>query len=495
MTLPEASDSTLTPCTTRRRLLTAVALAGTVPTLPAAEPSSDDRDETVDVVIVGSGGAGISAALAARERIDGAIVILEKLAVTGGNTRFSCGYFNAVDPERQAPQGIRDSIERHIAHTLLSGRGHAKPDLVRELCTRALDTLHWVESYGVRYEETCTQIYGGLFPRSHLPLLPKDSDSYVDILLKACRDRNIEIRTDSPVKSLIRDDDGVVTGVVHVDAQGHHRRLRARRGVVLASGGYSANAGLCRLHDPRLEKLATTNSPGATGEMMLEAQRAGAYLVGCDYIECIPLHAHYARFAILVERCIFVDHSGRRFIREDERRDVLRDRILAMPEQYGYVIVDNDGFLDNPPSFQRQLQEGLKKQEVYAASSLEEMAQLLRLPVNNFVETVNRYNAFVRDKHDPDFHRSPESLRYVLEKPPFWASRASMSRHHTMGGVAIDTKAHVLDWDDRPIPHLYAAGEVTGGLHGANRLGGNAICDVHVFGRIAGYEVAKEVPV
>ena len=270
--------------------------------------------------------------------------------------------------------------------------------------------------------------------------------------------------------------------------------MRAKRAVILASGGYAANANLCRLHDPRLEKLATTNTSGATGEMMIAAQRAGAYLVGCDYVECIPLHTHYARFAILVERCIFVDHSGRRFIREDERRDVLRDKILALPEQHGYVIVDNEGFLDNPPSFQRQLHEGLKKQEVYAAQTLEEMAQLLRLPVNNFVETVKRYNTFVREKKDPDYHRQTESLRYTIEKPPFWASRASMSRHHTMGGVSIDTKARVLNWDDQPISHLYAAGEVTGGLHGVNRLGGNAICDVHVFGRIAGYEAAKEKP-
>lgn len=494
MTSSDFSFSPLDARTTRRKLLGAAALASATPALSATSQASLIGDETVDIVIVGSGGAGISAALAARERITGPIVILEKLAVTGGNTRFSCGYFNAVDPERQKPQGINDAIERHIEHTMLSGRGHAKPELVRELCTRALDTLHWVESYGVHYDKACTQIYGGLFPRSHFPLLPKDTDSYVDILLEACRRRSIDVRTQCAVQSLTQDTDGTVTGVIYVDAQGHHRRMRAKRAVILASGGYAANANLCRLHDPRLEKLATTNTSGATGEMMLAAQRAGAYLVGCDYVECIPLHTHYARFAILVERCIFVDHSGRRFIREDERRDVLRDRILAMPEQHGYVIVDNDGFLDNPPSFQRQLHEGLKKQEVYAAQTLEEMAQLLRLPVNNFVETVKRYNTFVREKKDPDYHRQTESLRYTIEKPPFWASRASMSRHHTMGGVSIDTKARVLDWDDQPIPHLYAAGEVTGGLHGANRLGGNAICDVHVFGRIAGYEAAKEKP-
>ena len=494
MTATYRSDRFPDVCTTRRRLLTAAAVSVAVPSLKAAPVGSLRDDEAADLVIIGSGGAGLSAALAARERISGPIVILEKLGVTGGNTRYSCGYFNAVDPLRQKPQGIEDSVEKHIEHTLLSGLGHSRPELVRTLCTNALDTLHWLEGYGVCYEDTCTQIYGGLFPRSHLPLLPNETDSYVDILINACRKGGIEIRVNAHVVELLQAKNGRVTGVVYMDREGRKYRLRARRAVILASGGYAANAELCGLHDPRLERLATTNSSGATGEMILEAQRRGAYLVGCDYIECIPLHVHYARFAILVERCIFVDHQGRRFIREDDRRDTLRDKILAMPEQYGFVIVDNEGFLSNPPSFQRQLQEGLRKQEVFSAQTLEEMAQLLRLPVKNFVETVRRYNTFVRNKFDPDFGRGAESLRYTLEKPPFWACRASMSRHHTMGGVSTDIKARVLDWDERPIPGLYAAGEVTGGLHGANRLGGNAICDAHVFGRIAGYEAAKENP-
>ena len=222
MTSSDFSFSPLDARTTRRKLLGAAALASATPALSATSQASLIGDETVDIVIVGSGGAGISAALAARERITGPIVILEKLAVTGGNTRFSCGYFNAVDPERQKPQGINDSIERHIEHTMLSGRGHAKPELVRELCSRALDTLHWVESYGVHYDKGCTQIYGGLFPRSHLPLLPKDTDSYVDILLDACRRRSIEVRTQCAVQSLTQDTDGTVTGVIYVDAQGHH---------------------------------------------------------------------------------------------------------------------------------------------------------------------------------------------------------------------------------------------------------------------------------
>lgn len=480
---------------TRRTLLTAAtaAAAGACAPAKAQQTSSEQTfDEACEIVIVGSGGAGVSAALSAREKTSGRIVILEKMHFAGGSTRFSCGYFNAVDPERQEKQGIVDSIERHIRHTILSGRGKAKPELVRVLCENALEAYHWVESFGVEYEPKCSQIYGGLFPRSHLPKLPENLDSYIDILLTACTHAGIEIRLGSTVHEILKNDKGEVTGVSYFDEDGVLRAIQAERAVVLASGGFSANAHLCGLHDPRLEGLETTNAAGSTGEVMLAAQKIGAYLTGCDYIECIPLHVHYARFAIQVDHCIFVDHLGKRFIREDDRRDILRDRILQLPQRHGYVIVDNQGFLSCPPSFQRQLKEGLKRQEVFSAASLEELGQLLRLPVANFVQTVERYNGFVRQKSDPDFHRRPESMLYTLEKAPFWACKASMSRHHTMGGIDIDTHARVLNWQGKVIPRLYAAGEVTGGIHGASRLGGNAICDIHVFGRIAGHNAAEE---
>ncbi len=488
--------------------------------LGAAKDKSKIPSETADIVIVGSGGAGLSAALAARDKTNGRIVILEKMTVPGGNTRFSCGFFNAVDPERQERQGIRDSIDGHIADTIRSGRGLADPRLVKVLCERALDTLHWLENLGVCYDQNCTQIYGGLFPRSHMPLLPEGVDSYVDILLKRAAERKIEIWTDKNVKALLTNEDEdtlperegnravvqredasgalrqaskKVTGVLFRDENGNYKRLYARGGVILAAGGYAANAQLCQLHDPRLFELATTNVAGSTGEMMLAAQKVGAYLTGCDYIECIPLHVHYARFAIMVEWAIFVDQKGERFVREDDRRDTVRDKVLALPDRYGYVIVDNEGFLSCPPSFQRQLKMGLKRQEVFSAETLEELAQLLRVPVNNLCQTVRRYNRFVSTGRDTDFNRAPQSLKYPLASPPYWACLAKMSRHHTMGGVSIDEHARVLDWDACIIDGLYAAGEVTSGIHGANRLGGNAICDAHVFGRIAGEEVARRL--
>lgn len=157
------------PTLSRRTLLAGAAAAGLTAGMPPVRAAGLRWDGEAEIVIVGSGGAGVSAALAARERTKGRIVILEKLGVTGGSTRFSCGYFNAVDPERQRAQGIEDSLERHIADTNASGRGRGDPELVRILCSEALDALHWVEGYGVKYEPFCSQIYGGLFPRSHLP--------------------------------------------------------------------------------------------------------------------------------------------------------------------------------------------------------------------------------------------------------------------------------------------------------------------------------------
>ena len=179
------------PTLSRRTLLAGAAAAGLTAGMPPVRAAGLRWDGEAEIVIVGSGGAGVSAALAARECTKGRIVILEKLGVTGGSTRFSCGYFNAVDPERQRAQGIEDSLERHIADTNASGRGRGDPELVRILCSEALDALHWVEGYGVKYEPFCSQIYGGLFPRSHLPKLSDPQASYIDVLLDACRSRGI----------------------------------------------------------------------------------------------------------------------------------------------------------------------------------------------------------------------------------------------------------------------------------------------------------------
>ena len=456
-------------------------------------------NETVDVVIVGSGGAGLSAALSAHDHGAGKILVVEKEPVAGGNTRFSGGYFNAVDPERQKSQGIDDDIEKHVRQTIEGGRSRGKPELVRILCEGALPTLHWLEHLGVRWEPTCTLLHGGLFPRGHVPTVETLRTGCIDLLLQHCRDRGIEVRCGTPLLRLIRRNSeklraGPVEGIVVACSDGTgESTIRARKGVILAAGGYAANAAMCAAFDPRLAGLPTTNHPGATGEVMLAAREIGAFLSGCDFIECLPLDARYSRLSLFVERCIFVDRTGRRFIREDAPRDRFRDKILDLPQREAFVILDDDGFRSHPETFRRDAAEGLDKGEVFRADSLQGLARQIRVPAINLEETVERYNRFVETRSDRDFGRAPESLLHPMVKPPFWASKANLSLHYTLGGVEIDERTRVLDWDGRPIPKLFAAGEITTGVHGESRLGGNSVTEIYVFGRLAG-RVAAETP-
>lgn len=453
--------------------------------------------EEVDVIVVGSGGAGLSAAITAAEEGVGKVLVLEKEPVVGGNTLFSGGYFNAVDPERQNPQGIKDSVEKHFQQTMAGGRYRGKEELVRTLCGNALPTLHWLERFGIRWEPQCLLLHGSMFPRGHVPTTETLNEGCPRLLLKHCQKLGVEVRTQTAVIKLVRNQKdgnyyGQVNGVIAVNPDRTEVAIRARKGVVLAAGGYAANRKMCAAHDPRLKGLPTTNASGATGEIMLAASEIGAFLSGCDFIECLPLDPKYSRLSLFIERCIFVDRTGRRFIREDASRDDFRDGMLTLPKKEAYVILDNNGFLSHPEIFRKDAIEGIKYGEVFTGDSLQSLARQMRIPVSNLQETVAKFNEFVGDGIDRDFGRSSDSLVYLIEKPPFWASKAHLSLHYTPGGVEIDECARVLDWNGEPIPRLFAAGEITTGIHGECRLGGNSITEIYVFGRIAGHHVAQE---
>lgn len=478
---------------TRRNFLKTVAGSAATPlVLPSVALGKEEKwDMEADIVIVGTGAAGISAALSAWEYGAKNILLLEKMPWLGGASRFSGGYYNAVDPQRQNAQGIVDSIELHKKHTSYSARGKANPALIDTLCSNALDTLHWLEGFGARYTDKCAQIYGGFFPRSHVPVIWGPYDSYIDILIEKCVQRNIRIASSLPVKRILRSENRVY-GVESVNSKGQTISVHARKALILAAGGFASNSRLCCTLNPRLKGLSCTNPPVTTGEVMMAALDIGAYAAGCDYIECVPTPMYFSRLGVFIDRCIFVDHQGKRFVREDDLRDTLRDCVLSLPNKYGYVVVDDDGYQQCPDAFRERVDEKLQTLEVFRAPTVEKLAERLRISPSVFAETIKTFNKYVTQKHDPDFGRDPQTLIYPIAKPPFWASVCRMSIHHTMGGLVINPQAQVLDWEDKVIPGLYAAGEITGGIHGANRLGGNAITDAHVFGRIAGRNAAGE---
>ena len=283
-------------------------------------------------------------------------------------------------------------------------------------------------------------------------------------------------------------------GVKVQPAKGPARFIRATKAVVLAAGGFSGNRYLRELHDPRVKGLGTDNLPGSTGEVAMAAVRVGAYLVGMDFIQSTPGAPAGKKMKLLlnfnVNGSIYVDKRGNRIVNEGERRDVIRDAVLIQPKATAWGILDQTRFDMINQGQKDAAYKGLETGDAWKADTIEELAQKMGLPPAALKATVDEFNAGVKAGKDKlgKFQRN----LFPIEKPPFWGAYVGMSVHHTMGGVVINTAAEVIDRRGEVIPNLYAAGEVTGGIHGANRLGGNAIADCLTFGRLVGKEIAEK---
>lgn len=460
-------------------------------TKDAKDDSTAAETEEVDVLVIGSGAAGLSAALAAKEAGAKRVLVIEKMPVIGGNTLVSSGVLNAPDPKAQEPLGIKDSPELFFEQTFEAGRRKANPELVRVMTEGALETKLWLQKQGMVFKEEPFQVYGGLWPRSFWPRI-SHGRGYVAVLSGRCAEEGIPIRTETEAVDFIKTSGGRVMGVV---AQTNSRKLRieAKSGIVVATGGFTANAALCASLDPRLEGLSFTGRPSATGEMLEVARRAGVKLVGMEDIQCNlgpeAGHAYRSGFHLEVTRYVLVNREGRRFVAEDGERDVIRDAVFAQPGREVFSIVDRDGFQGMNALFQQSSIMGKRTKDTFSAESLEELARQMGVPPGRLLETIDAFNRSVDEKRDP-LGREPWMLVNRIERPPFYAARVRMCIHYTMGGIAIDGRARVLDAEGRVMPGLFAAGEVTGGVHGANRVGGNGLLGAFVYGRIAGREAA-----
>lgn len=443
-----------------------------------------------DVIVVGGGGAGLSAAAAAAEA-GLRVVLLEKQPAVGGNTLRSGGFFAAVDPKRQSLLGISDSIDKFRDQILENGSGRSDPELAAVLAEGAGDMLAYLEAGGMRFKDDIIEIYGAHWARCHLPTLP-NGEGYVRTLLSLAKKHGAEIVTGAKAVRLLQDGSGRVSGVAY-RRNGVELLCRASRGVILASGGFGANPEMIGRFAPRLAGLTTDNTVGSTGEMLLEAERLGAELIDMHEVQCLPGRPPGGRRRVRlhndVSRFIFVDRQGRRFVREDARRDVIRDAVLALSEKTAFSVVDDRGLRSYDILVQKETVLGVETGDAWRGDSVAELALAMGIEPRVLVKTVDDYNRAVEAGRDP-LGKSPDELRHKLVKPPFWACYAAMTVHYTMGGVRINARAEVLDGRGRPIPGLWAAGEVTGGIHGRNRMGANGINDALVFGRIAGRRAA-----
>lgn len=445
------------------------------------------------MIVIGAGGAGLAAGITAKE-LGAKTIVLEKMAFPGGNTMVSGGGMNAAVEADYKAAGVEDSPKLHAEQTLAAGDNRADPALVEILAKGAPESVEWLKKIGVKFRPGIYQIYGGLWPRCRNPEGQSGSD-YIKAGTAYAKKIGLEILPGHKVTSIIREkpNAGRVLGV-EVEVGGKKQYWRATRGVIAASGGYAANAEMCGFFDPRLTKLNTTNQPCSTGEVLRAIQDVNGLAVGMDCIQCIPWTAPgYTSTADVfqaIEYTIFVNKEGKRYVAEDNRRDVIRDATLAQTDQTVFQLCDTDGYEEHKKFYYEMNEAALKNGVLFRCNTIEEAAAKVKIPAAELKKTVEEFNAEVDSKKDP-FGRTPKMLVRKIVKAPFYIGPFGMCRHHTMGGARIDTKARVLDREGKVIPGLYAAGEVTGGIHGTNRVGGNAIADIFTFGRIAGESAAK----
>ena len=465
-----------------------ILLASVVSAAFAVPAAAADR---ADVVVIGAGGAGLSAAVTAHD-LGKKVIVLEKMAFVGGNTNRAAGGLNAAETKPQEKAGIKDSIETHFNDTMKGGKYLNNPDLVHVLTDNARYSVDFINSLKEGDLTDVGMLAGATNKRAHRPAGGGFvGANVVKALATAAKDKGIDVRTNAKAEKLIVKN-GQVVGVQYKDKNGV--KTIDAKAVVLASGGFGANQELLTKINPKLKGFGTTNHPGATGDVLTDLVDIGAGTRGLDYIQCIPGGVPGEKYPpnlfTHVDRFLFINLNGQRFIKEDARRDVLRDAMLDQPKAIAWTLVDADGFEQQKNSKGPENEAALKAGTLYYADTIEDLAKKTGLPAKELKEAVDTYNKAVDTKKDP-FGRAETVLVNKIIKAPFYAGRVTMKRHHTMGGVIINKDAQVIDRHGNVIPGLYAAGEVTGGIHGTNRVGGNAMADIFTYGRIAGVNAAK----
>ncbi len=366
--------------------------------------------------------------------------------------------------------------------------------LIRTMTYKGFDALCWLENLGMEFLPEVSQATGALWPRSHQATEPAGIP-FIDCLYEKAKSNGTEFFIQTKAEALIVKE-GRVVGVTAKSLTGDTLTFNAKRAVINAAGGYGANVEMRMEANPSLDKrVPTTNHPGATGDGILMATAIGAATVGMDYVQVHPLSTPgsgalngRARRMGGVDSIIVVNKEGRRFVNEGERRDVLTAAILEQTDGVVYEINDVQ-IVGEVNQWGENVETMIERGRVFKANTLEELAEKLGVDGTALVKTVETFNEYVDKQNDPEYGRTLWDLK--IEKAPFYGVKRSPSVHHTMGGLKINAYAQVLDSKDEIIPGLFACGEVTGGIHGSNRLGGNAITDIIVFGRIAGQNAAK----
>ena len=455
------------------------------------------KTSNYDVVVIGAGGAGFSAAITARNA--GAnVVLLEKMPAVGGNSLISGAEMNVAKNWVQPKLGINDdSPELHAQDTFKGGDGKGDMKVINVMTHEALDAAKWCRDYlGVRFEDDNLFFFGGHSRKRALIPVGHTGTEFIAKFQAKADELGIPVITNMKAEELIKNKDGRVVGV-KATMDGSEYTFNAKGGVVLATGGFGANPEMVKKYNPKIdERFKTTDAPGTTGEALYMAERAGAELVNMGYIQTYPICDPLSGAIELIadarfDGAIMLNQEGKRFVEELQRRDVLSEAILNQTGQYCWVLWnDNIGKISNTVKAHANEYEAFTKQGIMTTcDDLKCIADFTKIPFDQLQKTVKRVSDMAGKGNDKDFNHRAGLMD--MQQGKYYVIKAVPSTHHTMGGVRINEKAEALTAEGKVIPGLWAAGEVTGVTHGTNRLGGNAYTDIIVFGRIAGEAAAK----
>ena len=527
------SGATVTSTAIKEAAAAALTAAGLNPDdyKTAVEKTGSAEDSTVeaDVVVVGAGGAGKTAAITAAGE-GKSVVILESQSMVGGNSVRATGGMNAgktvyqdenefgesagvektlkTAAEKYAdnetitalaktvseqwaayqanPTGYFDSVELMELDTMIGGKGINDPELVETLCANSADAIDWLDEHGITLHNV-SSFGGASVKRIHRPVNAEGKTvsvgSYmIPLLQENCEKAGVKMMLDTTATEILTDANGAAVGVKATGASGETVTVNAKA-VVLTTGGFGANLDMVVKYKPELKGFMTTNAAGIQGQGIEMAEAIGAATVDMDQIQIHPtVEANTA--ALITEGlrgdgAVLINAEGKRFIDEVGTRDVVSAAEIAQTGSYSWLVVDQ-AMVDASSVIQGYIKKGY----TVTGETYEELGKAMGVDAAAFAETMDKWNGYVEAKNDPDFGRT--SFANPLDTAPYYAVKVTAGVHHTMGGLKINANTEVLNEKGEVIPGLFAAGEVTGGVHGANRLGGNAVADFTVFGRIAG---------
>ena len=464
-------------------------------------------DETLeaDVVVIGAGGAGLAAAITA-EQNGAKVIVVEKMPKVGGNTILAGGAVNAVEDRSEFAIKQNDSVNWHFQQTYSGGDYQGDPELIMTLVSNAYAGIQWTKELGMEWlgEDAVFTVSGGLWPRAWKPAMPAATgffDTYTKYIDKTDK---INLMLNPKAEEILTDASGAACGIIATGETGNTITINAKS-VVVATGGFSKNVQLRMAYDTIWgmldEKVLSTNHEGATGDGVKMLQKLGADFVQMGNIQLLPLGdpktgSLSGNIEHGVDSRIFVNKSGLRYGDEGGRRDDMTWDLFAQEDNYMWIVMDSDTYPtgDEVNNFGETANQLVEAGRAVKADSLDELAALMGVDAENLKATIAEYN---RHCIGGDLEGQPDEFGRTLFGPaidtaPFYAGARVPTVHHTMGGVRIDSTCRVYNENGEVIENLYAAGEVTGGIHGANRLGGNALADTIVFGRIAGESAALQ---